>query len=187
MKKILIPLFVLLLISETYAQQMRRNPIPIHTFFEYGYAKNNETAPVKLDNHTYFAAGVKLHGWKEDRPILLEIDMNYRKVDFNPYDSLNANSKAAFGMAELLTGPRVMISKTSPFYPTLSLLGGAYYNFKGSAGFDAIAALGFYYNLTPPGTKRNGISLEIIYRPVECKIDKYTVPSSLGLRVGFFF
>lgn len=115
--------------------------------------------------------------------------MNYRKVDYYTYDSLNANSKVSFGMAELLTGPRLLISKTSPLYPTMSLLGGAFYNFKrkGSAGFDAIATLGIYYNLTPPGTKRNGISFEIIYRPVTCRIDSYEVPSSLGLRIGFFF
>jgi len=186
MKKLLISVMVLFFTYATQAQ-MKQNPIPIHTFFEYGFAKNNNPSPVKLNNHTYFAAGLKFHGWKEDRFILLEIDMNYRKVDYYPYDSLNANSKVSFGMAELFTGPRLLISKTSPLYPTMSLLGGAYYNFQGSAGFNAIASLGIYYNLTQPGTKRNGISLEIIYRPVTCKIDTYEVPSSLGIRIGFFF
>jgi hypothetical protein len=187
MKKILLTPLVLLIVTVAFAQSTKKNPIPIHTYFEYGFAKNNNPAPVKLDNHTYFAAGLKFHGWKEDRPILLEVDVDYRKVDYYTYDTLNANSKVSFGMAELLTGPRLMISKTSPLYPTLSLLGGAYYNFKGSAGFDAIATLGIYYNLTPPGTKRNGISFEFVYRPVSCKIDNYEIPSSLGFKIGFFF
>lgn len=187
MKKLILPVFILMFSGNLFSQSSKPNPIPVHTFFEYGVAKNAEAAPVKLDNHTYFAAGLKFHGWKEDRFILFELDANYRKVDFFPYDSLNANKKISFGMAELLVGPRLMISKTSPLYPTLSLLGGAYYNFKHSAGFDAIASLGIYYNLTPPGTKRNGLSLELIYRPVSCKIDNYEVPSSMGVRIGFFF
>lgn len=67
MKKLLLTVIVLFFTYATNAQ-MKQNPIPIHTFFEYGFAKNNNPSPVKLDNHTYFCGRIKISR-VERRPV----------------------------------------------------------------------------------------------------------------------
>jgi hypothetical protein len=162
--------------------QMEPNANPMHLFFEYGpVGKLENGSPDKTNSH--IAAGLKIHKWKEDRPFQFEIDMNYRGITF--YDS--SETKHSLGLAEMYLGPRLLISKTSPLYPTASVLGGWCGNLGTVGGLNALLSLGLYYNFTPPGTNRNGVSLEITYRTANIKYNEFTIPPAIGIRLGFFF
>lgn len=172
----------LLLMHNSASAQMEPNANPMHLFFEYGPVGKLENGPSEKAN-SHVAAGLKIHRWKEDRPFQFELDMNYRGITF--YDS--SSIKHSLGLGEMYLGPRLLISKTSPFYPTASVLGGGYGNLGSVGGLTALLSLGFYYNFTPPGTNRNGVSVEITYRTANIIFNEFTIPPAIGIRVGIFF
>lgn len=169
------------LINSSFAQ-VRTLSHPTHIFFEYGPLGKVPDASVSK-NGSHFAVGIKKHSWIEDRPIQIEIDMNYRNISF--YDSNDVQKKVAIG--EMYIGPRLLISKTSPLYPTASVLGGGYLNLGPVGGLSALVSLGIYYNFTEPKTPRNGCSVEITYHTARIKYNGYTIPPAFALRIGFFF
>lgn len=184
MKKI-IPILVFVVLncfSLILKAQRDSDGSPKHLFFEYGPVGKVEGG-ISGKNNSHIVVGIKTHKWKEDRPIQAEFDVNYRGITF--YDSSNVKQK--FGMAEFYIGPRLLISKTSPIYPTASVLGGGYMNLVNVGGLSAIFSVGIYYNFTPPGTNRNGISLELTYRTAKISYNEFVVPPAYGVRVGFFF
>lgn len=161
---------------------MENNSNPVHVFFEYG-SLGDVKPGLSGGKNTHFAVGLKTHKWKEDRPFQFELDLNYRSVSFS--DTTDTHRK--FGVAELYLGPRLMISKTSPIYPTLSVLGGWYGNLGSISGLNALLSAGIYYNFTPPGTSRNGISLEVTYRTAKQTYNEFTIPPAFAIRIGIFF
>ncbi len=176
-----ITLILISIISSSYAQ-VRTLGHPMHIFFEYGPLGKVSDASVSK-NGSHFAVGIKKHSWIEDRPIQIEIDMNYRSISF--YDSSDVQKKV--GMGEMYIGPRLLISKTSPLYPTASVLGGGYLNLGHVGGLSALISFGIYYNFTEPKTPRNGCSIEITYHTAKIKYDGFTIPPAFALRIGFFF
>lgn len=184
MKKIFLLLLVSIFLSMTTRSygQVRTMGHPTHIFAEFGPIQEIADASTSK-NGTHFAAGLKKHSWIEDRPIQFEYDMNYRGISF--YDSSDTQKK--FGLAEFYLGPRLLISKTSPLYPTASVLGGGYFNLNSVGGLSAMISLGVYYNFTEPKTPRNGCSLELTYHTAKIKFEDYVVPPAFALRIGFFF
>lgn len=167
------------LINSSYAQQ--RLGSPIHLFFEYGpLSKVPDGSTTKGGSH--FSVGVKKHPWIEDRPMQFEFEINYRSITF--YDSSEVKNK--FGMAEGYIGPRFWIPKMSPFYPTLSVLGGGYTNLGSVGGLSALFTIGFYYNFTPAGSLRNGCSVEFTYHTAKIKYNGLSIPPAFAIRIGFY-
>lgn len=181
-KKILI-LAVLILLLASYSRAQERLGKPKHFFFEYGPLKKTNSLISSDKQNSYISAGIKMHSWIEDKPIQFETSVAYRYVQLYDY----AATKTNLNIFEMYLGPRLLISKISPFYPTASVLGGGHYIFGSSAGFDVLATLGIYYNLTPPGEPRNGISLEATYRLLTMTYSNYEIPAAFGVRIGFFF
>jgi hypothetical protein len=155
---------------------------PTHIFFEFGPLSQVPDASV-TKNGSHFSAGMKKHTWIENRPVQIEFDLNYRRVTF--YDSLEVKNNC--GMGEFYLGPRLQISKTSPLYPTASVLGGGYWDFGSVGGLSALITAGIYYNFTGAGTARNGITIEATYHTAKININGYTIPPAFALRIGFYF
>lgn len=168
-------------ITTAYAQKQTLGH-PMHLFFEYGPLGNVPDASA-TKNGSHLAAGIKKHSWIEDRPLQIEFDMNYRSISF--YDS--AEVKNTVGMGEMYIGPRLLISKTSPLYPTLSVLGGGYLNLDGLFGLNALLTGGIYYNLTSVGSPRNGLTFEVTYHLAKINFNGYSIPPAVAVRIGFFF
>lgn len=184
MNKIIVFLLIAIMmamINLSFAQ-VRSLGNPTHIFCEYGLLKEISNASVSK-NGFHFAVGIKKHTWIEDRPIQVGFDLNYRSISF--YDSSDVQKKVAMG--EMYIGPRLLISKTSPLYPTASVLGGGYLNFGPVGGLSALISFGIYYNFTEPKTPRNGCSIEITYHTARIKYDGYSIPPAFALRIGFFF
>ena len=117
------------------------------------------------------------------------MDIDYRSITL--YDSLNAKSN--LGLFELYLGPRILVSKTAPYYPTGSILAG--YNTNLSEpwvqGFNVLITAGIYYDFSGHAMTdelvRNGMSFELTYRTAKINFNGLEIPPALGIRVGFFF
>jgi len=154
---------------------------PIHMFYEIGPVGKNGVGPLATKSNRYMAAGLKLHYWKEEKPFQLAALMNWRNIlihnDLNEATSLN--------LYELYMGTCLLISKSKPWYPTASVLGGGYIG--SASGFNAVLTLGTNYCFTPAGAKPSGIGIELVYRPAVIKYNSYTIPPTFGLRMSVFF
>lgn len=181
-KSFIVLAFLILFLDLPSWAQVRRGH-PRHFFFEFGTLKNTNDSISSGKTNSYIGLGLKSHTWIEENPIQFEYDIAYRYIQLNDY----AVTKTNLNILEMYLGPRLMISKTSPYYPTASILGGGHYIFGNNIGFDILASVGMYFNLTKPGEFRNGISLEAIYRPLTMNYNAYEVPANFGIRIGFFF
>ena len=176
-------IFILLILFTSYALRAQTSGPPRHLFFEYGPIGKSTLGTTATKSNSHFAVGIKYHGWREEKPFQFEMDLDYRHVSF--YDSIN--ERKSLGMAEMYIGPRLLISKFLPIYPTLSALAGGYYVFGNTAGFNALLTAGVYYNFTQPTQDRNGVSLEFTYRPVNINYGSFVIPPAWAIRIGFFF
>ena len=158
-------------------------PPPRFLFFEYGPLGKSGLGTLPSKSNSHFAIGMKVHHWHEEKPFQFEADLDYRNVKF--YDSLN--TRTTLNMAEMYIGPRLLISKFLPIYPTASALIGGYYIFGNNIGFNALLSLGMYYNFTKPGQDRNGMGLEFTYRPVKINYNSFAIPPAFAVRIEFFF
>jgi len=176
-------LAVLILVLNLPSLAQERRGHPRHFFFEYGTLKKTNDSITSGKTNSFIGLGLKSHTWVEENPIQFEYDIAYRYVQLYDY----AVTKTNLNILDMYLGPRLLISKTSPYYPTASILGGGHYIFGNNLGFDIVASVGMYFNLTKPGEFRNGISLEAMYRPLTMNYNGYEVPANFGVRIGFFF